>query len=456
MKPVQPKRKKVDPSDTDVTYDPTMDNIQPVKKRKTTQSLLQSVLTSSPEPQLPVSAVDPTPPGGWNAQTEDEVECTPDLSFLMEEENDDDPPPLLPPPLVPIIPPVTPPVNVFAKKVNNATPPAPRTFRLIASKPQAPNVTVGPNETFLSKPPVLTPAVPVTQNTSVIDAVPKKVVKGSKQEWFERASNLANRVNDNLSKRLQTLATAQAKADSLEQLASVHNSLQEILSNSINSLIQVRKNLRTEFINGIRNLKHAQVDDDVIDLDSSKNNDDDVRIVEKPGQSADQSGRPYLKVKSFATFMCNGPVSKIAAQPLTTTNGPVRPPKQPPKVPPMRIRLKSPPKRDHHVSKPRKDPDSAFVTDAASLVKQAVLESTFKQLVGKNMQYIVDGVSRDDLENMLSVRVFLEKNYGESTPKTKPINSYRPIRIEAIGSGACKENGTDATESEVIDLDGAI
>lgn len=42
----------------------------------------------------------------------------------------------------------------------------------------------------------------------------------------------------------------QSQAANVEALATVHNKLQEVLSTSINSLIQIRKNLRTEFIAG--------------------------------------------------------------------------------------------------------------------------------------------------------------------------------------------------------------
>lgn len=71
-----------------------------------------------------------------------------------------------------------------------------------------------------------------------------------KHEWFEKTVRAAARVNSNLSYTLTQLNRAQASATSVEALAVVHNKLQEILSTSINSLIQIRKNLRTEFIAG--------------------------------------------------------------------------------------------------------------------------------------------------------------------------------------------------------------
>ncbi|KAJ8964025.1 hypothetical protein NQ314_005165 [Rhamnusium bicolor] len=76
-----------------------------------------------------------------------------------------------------------------------------------------------------------------------------------KHEWFEKTVRAAARVNSNLSYTLTQLNRAQATAASVEALAVVHNKLQEILSTSINSLIQIRKNLRTEFIAGIKNIR---------------------------------------------------------------------------------------------------------------------------------------------------------------------------------------------------------
>ncbi|CAH1159527.1 unnamed protein product [Phaedon cochleariae] len=76
-----------------------------------------------------------------------------------------------------------------------------------------------------------------------------------KHEWFEKTVRAAARVNSNLSYTLTQLNRAQANATSVEGLAVVHNKLQEILSTSINSLIQIRKNLRSEFIVGIKNIR---------------------------------------------------------------------------------------------------------------------------------------------------------------------------------------------------------
>ncbi|XP_018580112.1 formin-like protein 7 [Anoplophora glabripennis] len=100
-----------------------------------------------------------------------------------------------------------------------------------------------------------------------------------KHEWFEKTVRAAARVNSNLSYTLTQLNRAQATASSVEALAVVHNKLQEILSTSINSLIQIRKNLRTEFIAGIKNIRFPPKPPQPRPLPSTSAQDDDVIFV---------------------------------------------------------------------------------------------------------------------------------------------------------------------------------
>lgn len=100
-----------------------------------------------------------------------------------------------------------------------------------------------------------------------------------KHEWFEKTVRAAARVNSNLSYTLTQLNRAQANATSVEGLAVVHNKLQEILSSSINSLIQIRKNLRTEFIAGIKNLRFPPKPTSAPPQPSTSKDDDDVIFV---------------------------------------------------------------------------------------------------------------------------------------------------------------------------------
>lgn len=105
---------------------------------------------------------------------------------------------------------------------------------------------------------VSTNAAPSAQSKQPLPTQPKQqavrnpqvATSTMKHEWFEKTVRAAARVNSNLSYTLTQLNRAQTNAQSVEALAVVHNKLQEILSTSINSLIQIRKNLRTEFIAG--------------------------------------------------------------------------------------------------------------------------------------------------------------------------------------------------------------
>nr|CAI5835056.1 unnamed protein product [Callosobruchus analis] len=105
-----------------------------------------------------------------------------------------------------------------------------------------------------------------------------------KHEWFEKTVRAAARVNSNLSYTLTNLNRAQAAATSVEALAVIHNKLQEILSTSINSLIQIRKNLRAEFIQGIKNARfptkpQAATTNTTPTTRTSKNSDQDDDVI---------------------------------------------------------------------------------------------------------------------------------------------------------------------------------
>ncbi|VEN40233.1 unnamed protein product [Callosobruchus maculatus] len=157
----------------------------------------------------------------------------------------------------------------------------------------------------------------------------------TKHEWFEKTVRAAARVNSNLSYTLTNLNRAQAAATSVEALAVVHNKLQEILSTSINSLIQIRKNLRAEFIQGIKNARfptkpQAPTTSTTPTTSTSKScdQDDDVIIISPASspKSATKAGsllntstpstsrsvdsgrvgsggaRPFLRVKSLTAL----------------------------------------------------------------------------------------------------------------------------------------------------------
>ncbi|XP_048517094.1 uncharacterized protein LOC125502572 [Dendroctonus ponderosae] len=122
-----------------------------------------------------------------------------------------------------------------------------------------------------------------------------------KHEWFEKTVRAAARVNSNLSYTLTQLNRQQSQAANVEALATVHNKLQEVLSTSINSLIQIRKNLRTEFIAGIKTIKFPPkpvtgVTSKPPNAPIVLNDDDDVIFI-NPTSTASQSQALSAKVQ---------------------------------------------------------------------------------------------------------------------------------------------------------------
>ncbi|XP_017783247.1 PREDICTED: arrestin domain-containing protein F [Nicrophorus vespilloides] len=75
------------------------------------------------------------------------------------------------------------------------------------------------------------------------------------QPWFEKATKLVGNITEKLSCQISLLSSEQKSAGTVEKLAVVHNKLQELLSTSVNSLIQVRKNLRNEFMDDLKKTK---------------------------------------------------------------------------------------------------------------------------------------------------------------------------------------------------------
>ncbi|RZB39488.1 uncharacterized protein BDFB_002093, partial [Asbolus verrucosus] len=182
-------------------------------------------------------------------------------------------------------------------------------------------------------PPLLSTGARVLNNSSQARSISSSNMM--KHEWFEKTVRAAARVNSHLSYTLTQLNKAQSQAASVEELAVVHNKLQEILSSSINSLIQIRKNLRTEFIAGIKTVRLPSKkvesfanDDDVIfvsapstmpapstsQVKSVQNVPDPIIIIDnskklttavnssstKPAESTIEKPKSYLKVKSVS------------------------------------------------------------------------------------------------------------------------------------------------------------
>ncbi|XP_050300373.1 uncharacterized protein LOC126738929 isoform X2 [Anthonomus grandis grandis] len=146
-----------------------------------------------------------------------------------------------------------------------------------------------------------------------------------KHEWFEKTVRAAARVNSNLSYTLTQLNRQQSQASSVEALAMVHNKLQEVLSTSINSLIQIRKNLRTEFIAGIKNVKFPPKP--VPPLAAKPivvKDDDDVIFVNTTNSGPSKTQPPPLiisKTVSLTKINSSNSVTNPFAHPKPSTSG---------------------------------------------------------------------------------------------------------------------------------------
>ncbi|XP_030761331.1 uncharacterized protein LOC115886369 [Sitophilus oryzae] len=181
-----------------------------------------------------------------------------------------------------------------------------------AGGPPRPMFKVG-NTTFRAKPGVPTSYTiqrpTLVNNRTILNTVltttQNKLTTNStvKHEWFEKTVRASARVNSNLSYTLTQLNRQQSVATSVEALAVVHNKLQEVLSTSINTLIQIRKNLRTEFIAGIKNIK-LPPKQPVPTAPILVKDDDDVIFV-NPAVSKAQTFPPPPPLISTSSGSCN-------------------------------------------------------------------------------------------------------------------------------------------------------
>ncbi|XP_071056713.1 transcriptional regulator ATRX [Onthophagus taurus] len=173
-------------------------------------------------------------------------------------------------------------------------------------------------------------ATPTT--VPLISSIPVHLAPDTKHEWFEKAATVVSTITGNLSLTIDTLTNELKGSKTVENLAQVHNKLQELLSTSINSLIQVRKSLRNQFLEDLNHLKFtaqnnapriqiAPVTQNVVKDENE--DDDDVVIVntppkeiKQPTKNKENNGRPYLKVRSVSQLL------KVPAECITIPDDP--------------------------------------------------------------------------------------------------------------------------------------
>lgn len=487
----------------------------------------------------------PESPNMWQSQIQDEVVCTPDLSLLMEDDDSsaqtstETPPPaqplspipscstVLPPPLVALPSVRSKPnkdsdvqfvaqtrvlANAIARKTvvvssSNLVTPNPNSLgyklpvilNTSVTKPITTNnvqKNVMPNFVHLQAPAVrftdtneVQPIVRVAhnRNSSVINATPAKLAPGLRYEWFEKATQVTARVNQNLSARLCSLSKEQYSVTSLEGLASIHNNLQEILSNSINSLMQIRKSLRSDFIAGLKKLKFCKTqsqtipdDNDVVVVDSTRSNSNTAQMTPSINTSGGNKPTGYIKVKpvselfdsSVITIPDDNVTSKNSSCVFPSINNFIVPKntititkrndnailngllsssntnKQNSSIIVANKQVSKPVNYSNSNERPTLGTSSIIIPVTRHLVKKAVIESKLEALVSQNMKYNVVKISQRELKRMLSVRVVVETNFGKATPRTRPRKGYRAMNIGTLDLEELLSSSTIVTISK--------
>lgn len=450
-----------------------------------------------------------TDPNWSEPQDEDEVVCTPDLLSLMQEE--EEPPmkelePPAPPPSIQTLP--TQPsaqsyirVKVFANEkemqtqqtfishnmqhhmnyqirspisqlrpMNHQVPP------LISSRPHI----IFPQRAFLNNipPPRL---APIRQLLTINQPVRMQLPTGGphplKQEWFDKAAQQAASINGKLTAKLVELSQEQRAAITVEQMANVHNKLQELLSTSVNSLIQVRKNLRADFLNDLNKMKfpNGQPQQQNVMYVNNMNNfnthfqQSQQRMpYPRPAVSTTsilQSSleKPRLKVKSVSELL-NVPAECITIpdeenvktptpnRPIPLIHGPG--PSTNGQIPIVNIFNEN--IEFSNLMPQIKPKETEPVNDETDFfIKQALIESKFEYTMGENLKVRVNGVPEQEVKKMLSVRICLETNFGTGTPKSNPKKSYKAlefdhIKVSNLSIGDCENKSVPNDEIEQI------
>uniref|UniRef100_A0A1Y1L7Z2 PHD-type domain-containing protein n=1 Tax=Photinus pyralis TaxID=7054 RepID=A0A1Y1L7Z2_PHOPY len=451
-KPVAVKRKE-----NDTTYDP--------ENRKKKKLRINSVSTTPKEPVTNTSST-------WVETHEDEVVCTPDISMLMDEEEshqqphftmpDNDPlsdgtPETLPPPMVPLTP-------VAATDIQFVN----QTKSKVAKKTQANRLGYTISPKVMKK---------VDAKGKANSNVVRKSVAFDKlqYDWFEKATKLTADVNQSLSTKLSTLSKNECTIQSLASLAQMHNDLQAMLSGAINSLMEVRKTLRSDFIASIKKLQFTESIDEAPPAAVLNNNDiievDSTVLTE---ENSPQGSRNYIKVKPTSELLASSvitipddatpqePAPTPQESPTTPRGCPTTPEERPttPEERPTTPKPSTPSPEREQINCEADEDDQNQTEDLSEIVeslnpetvtqiKRALLESKFEKIVNENLS-VNANLPRDDLKKMASVRVVLSPNYVPKTPPLRPSKQYSPPTISESQNQVVISNIDDEEDIENI------
>lgn len=286
-----PRKRKVSAS-KDTDFDPAeeLSLRRKAKKAKTYQP---------PVPSTPI----------LDCQEQEEVVCAPDLLSFMDEDDageggsEENPPLQLPPPVhLPAQPVLMPNIPVLGN-YRLVTPVfVPSTGGMLVQNPAA-IVQPQPAPPLILNTTVKAPITPQNVCNS-LQRVPThkitlkasnrahpKLMPGLQYEWFDNAAKNSGEIQAKLSIGLSKLSMEKSEANTIDDLARIHNKFQEILSNTINAMIMVRKGLRTNFLASLKELKFVK----------STDKDDDVVFVNSTGPTNPPEHRgPYLKVRTMS------------------------------------------------------------------------------------------------------------------------------------------------------------
>lgn len=234
------------------------------------------------------------------SQEKDEVICTPDVSLLMGVSPDAS---------------TSEAVNVHrdhsytTNPILNTTPPNYVRLKKGIMKPKIKSIT---HKGLLSNnhviPPPLAPIsslssfkkilIPVkmanTQNTVLV-----KNAICTNTDWFNTTTSEILSVQNKLSNEIASLLAKKDQCKSVAELTAIHNSLQELLSTSINTFYNVRKSLKTNFLRDMQsNSSLATIPNKIVLLNKQQNH------ANTNGTASNNLMNPYfmprLKVKSIA------------------------------------------------------------------------------------------------------------------------------------------------------------
>lgn len=255
-------------------------------------------------------------------------------------------------------------------------------------------------------------------NQNVLNMLPN-LMPESTYECFDKITQATAQVNQNLNSKICALSNEQKSITTIEDFAKMHNDLQDILSGIIQSFVEIKKNLRTDFIKDLKNLKFVDNDKNNKELESSQDDNDVIVIDPVPTEPVIEpvpisnalpqqtvTVKKHISVKPPSELLTPSAIAQLNLIKLTEA--------QPKNIdPPIPVDV------------PNKE-----VIEAPDKINNGVPASEpLSQLATKNLQSIKTNISQDFLKQMATVRVVLDKKLGSNTIHSHSCKEYKPFKI---------------------------